>query len=265
MAAIAAWAMATRRPPAADKACRRPGRPAARGAAAVIEARHAALARTRGAVMTLGWSDLAAGSLSRIGVGNVEHGSYVRPGGPARDVVVHARRRGWLQPAPARQSTRSSAPATWSCSRPTGIDSASRRRSRWPVPAPTSPIASSPGTANPVRRRAGRRRALPAYTGMTMKTDIHPEYVEAHVRCTCGNEFTTRSTSQRSVWRSARTAIRSTRASRSWSTPVAAWSASSAAPPSAARVSAAWPDVESLVEQIEARYAEAQARCRTPR
>jgi large subunit ribosomal protein L31 len=28
----------------------------------------------------------------------------------------------------------------------------------------------------------------------SMKTDIHPEYVEAHVRCTCGNEFTTRST-----------------------------------------------------------------------
>jgi large subunit ribosomal protein L31 len=27
-----------------------------------------------------------------------------------------------------------------------------------------------------------------------MKADIHPEYVEAHVRCTCGNEFTTRST-----------------------------------------------------------------------
>ena len=27
-----------------------------------------------------------------------------------------------------------------------------------------------------------------------MKTDIHPEYVEAHVRCTCGNEFVTRST-----------------------------------------------------------------------
>jgi large subunit ribosomal protein L31 len=29
-----------------------------------------------------------------------------------------------------------------------------------------------------------------------MKTEIHPEYVEAHVRCTCGNEFTTRSTKQ---------------------------------------------------------------------
>jgi large subunit ribosomal protein L31 len=28
-----------------------------------------------------------------------------------------------------------------------------------------------------------------------MKTDIHPEYVESHVVCSCGNEFTTRSTS----------------------------------------------------------------------
>jgi large subunit ribosomal protein L31 len=27
-----------------------------------------------------------------------------------------------------------------------------------------------------------------------MKTEIHPDYVAAHVRCTCGNEFTTRST-----------------------------------------------------------------------
>ena len=27
-----------------------------------------------------------------------------------------------------------------------------------------------------------------------MKTKIHPSYVEAHVRCTCGNEFTTRAT-----------------------------------------------------------------------
>ena len=27
-----------------------------------------------------------------------------------------------------------------------------------------------------------------------MKTDIHPEYVVAHVRCSCGNEFETRST-----------------------------------------------------------------------
>ena len=29
-----------------------------------------------------------------------------------------------------------------------------------------------------------------------MKTDIHPEYTEATVRCTCGNEFVTRSTLQ---------------------------------------------------------------------
>lgn len=27
-----------------------------------------------------------------------------------------------------------------------------------------------------------------------MKADIHPEYLIAHVRCSCGNEFTTRST-----------------------------------------------------------------------
>ena len=27
-----------------------------------------------------------------------------------------------------------------------------------------------------------------------MKRDIHPEYVEAQVVCTCGNQFTTRST-----------------------------------------------------------------------
>ncbi|MHB1547820.1 MAG: 50S ribosomal protein L31, partial [Acidimicrobiales bacterium] len=27
-----------------------------------------------------------------------------------------------------------------------------------------------------------------------MKTDIHPDYVEATVRCSCGNTFTTRST-----------------------------------------------------------------------
>jgi large subunit ribosomal protein L31 len=26
-----------------------------------------------------------------------------------------------------------------------------------------------------------------------MKTEIHPEYAEATVRCTCGNTFTTRS------------------------------------------------------------------------
>ena len=48
----------------------------------LIGACHAALAHTRGAVMTLAWFDLAAGSLSWTGVGNVE-GRLVRaPGGP---------------------------------------------------------------------------------------------------------------------------------------------------------------------------------------
>jgi large subunit ribosomal protein L31 len=38
------------------------------------------------------------------------------------------------------------------------------------------------------------RRGVDATLDGTMKTGIHPEYVEAHVRCTCGTEFTTRST-----------------------------------------------------------------------
>jgi large subunit ribosomal protein L31 len=29
-----------------------------------------------------------------------------------------------------------------------------------------------------------------------MKASIHPNYVQAHVRCTCGNEFTTRATQE---------------------------------------------------------------------
>lgn len=29
-----------------------------------------------------------------------------------------------------------------------------------------------------------------------MKADIHPEYVETQVTCTCGNSFTTRSTAK---------------------------------------------------------------------
>jgi large subunit ribosomal protein L31 len=40
--------------------------------------------------------------------------------------------------------------------------------------------------------RSGRETGR--YTHSAMKTEIHPEYVEAHVTCTCGNEFTTRST-----------------------------------------------------------------------
>ena len=34
----------------------------------------------------------------------------------------------------------------------------------------------------------------PPLTSVGMKTDIHPDYVLAHVRCACGNEFYTRST-----------------------------------------------------------------------
>ena len=36
--------------------------------------------------------------------------------------------------------------------------------------------------------------AEPRVHSIEMKEAIHPEYVQAHVRCTCGNEFSTRST-----------------------------------------------------------------------
>lgn len=32
-----------------------------------------------------------------------------------------------------------------------------------------------------------------------MKSDIHPEYVDTQVKCTCGNTFTTRSTASNGV------------------------------------------------------------------
>lgn len=37
----------------------------------------------------------------------------------------------------------------------------------------------------------GRRMAQAGYT---MKADIHPQYEQVTVRCSCGNEFQTRST-----------------------------------------------------------------------
>ena len=55
-------------------------------------------------------------------------------------------------------------------------------------------------TSAEVRRRrlarasARRRCAEPALESIAMKAGIHPEYVLAHVRCSCGNEFYTRST-----------------------------------------------------------------------
>ena len=42
-------------------------------------------------------------------------------------------------------------------------------------------------------RQRGHRNCL-CYSGSAMKSGIHPEYVSTHVRCSCGNEFETRST-----------------------------------------------------------------------
>ena len=41
-------------------------------------------------------------------------------------------------------------------------------------------------------KRSGRNCLC--YPGSAMKAGIHPDYVSTHVRCSCGNEFETRST-----------------------------------------------------------------------
>ena len=45
-----------------------------------------------------------------------------------------------------------------------------------------------------ISTRRGPDVARARLNSLVMKNEIHPQYVEAHVRCTCGNEFTTRST-----------------------------------------------------------------------
>ena len=53
------------------------------------------------------------------------------------------------------------------------------------------------GDAACLGRRGGRRRGVWEYGSVErndMKQGIHPEYVKATVRCSCGNTFTTRST-----------------------------------------------------------------------
>jgi len=45
--------------------------------------------------------------------------------------------------------------------------------------------------APPAPASGGGRAAI---VNKAMKAAIHPDYVDAHVRCTCGNEFMTRST-----------------------------------------------------------------------
>ena len=79
-----------------------------------------------------------------------------------------------------------------------------RRPSSWPArPARGKPVRSP-------RRSTRATRSTSPEAGATapsvepllrlpidwvdMKTGIHPDYVESHVRCTCGNEFVTRST-----------------------------------------------------------------------
>ena len=59
-----------------------------------------------------------------------------------------------------------------------------------------APAGEERGDTGDVRAvdRSAVAKDVAATLDNTMKTGVHPEYVDAHVRCTCGNEFMTRST-----------------------------------------------------------------------
>ena len=117
---------------------------------------------------------------------------------PPRGAALRARPApAGLEAAPGAQRTgqrRQGRPPAWSCS---WTRSAPRR-------ATTSSWRRSPRAPAPDRHGVVAERALPPappYTGSTdrhwrntMKPDIHPDYVEATVKCSCGNTFTTHST-----------------------------------------------------------------------
>src|SRR5689334_20594424 len=62
------------------------------------------------------------------------------------------------------------------------------------MPRTRSRNPARPTTSSSAPARSAEAVGFAATLDWVMKTEIHPEYVEAHVRCTCGNEFTTRST-----------------------------------------------------------------------
>ena len=161
--------------------------------AALLDRCHVELRHSRGVVMTVAWFDLAGARLRWTGVGNVE-GRLIRAGGgPSEGAFTRGGVVGYNLP-----DTRVTS-AALADGDVVVLDHRRRRprfrggdRARRDGPADGRPDPRHARAGG--RRRAGRGGAVPLYTGRTMKTDIHPEYVEAHVRCTCGNEFTTRST-----------------------------------------------------------------------
>src|SRR4051794_37490299 len=63
----------------------------------------------------------------------------------------------------------------------------------------SGPCSARPPASGPAVGGRGCGSSLDASSDaarlvLTMKTETHPEYVASHVRCTCGNEFWTRST-----------------------------------------------------------------------
>ena len=73
--------------------------------------------------------------------------------------------------------------------RPGGVGSPRRRPAY--ARAPSGGVLPYAGPA--ARGRRTEHTRISTKGPVTMKKDIHPEYVEAKVHCSCGNEFTTRS------------------------------------------------------------------------
>ena len=170
---------------------------------------------------------------------------------------------GPLRAAPPAQGVASSEP-TCSAAAPATItvDPQTSRRRR--IRATTRRCdARAPATSSPRALRAHREPSRPARLNVAMKTGIHPEYVDAHVRCTCGNEFMTRSTQSEIHVEICSACHPFYTGRRSWSTPVVAWSGSSAVSPraDARREPAPSPGAGVVSEGGGERAADRVARC----
>src|SRR5918996_3343696 len=95
----------------------------------------------------------------------------------------------------SRLPRRCSAPSPRPASTSQGRTTSPPRAPRWPRSSGgCSKGFASSGAEGGIGVRCQASREAAARIECTMKTGIHPDYVLAHVRCSCGNEFYTRST-----------------------------------------------------------------------
>ena len=67
------------------------------------------------------------------------------------------------------------------------------------MPYPSQVRFTAPADPDMPAKGGGLASATAGPKGATMKSGIHPEYVETTVTCTCGSTFTTRSTAKNGV------------------------------------------------------------------